>query len=153
MLGNGPLGNGGIGAVLCNPGSLDRPITLGFFAFQNTGHAAAMITKADLADPHGMRAVGIFYVVPITTTTEIGDWPTFPPRLPASLRLPWSQRRPAVGARLAPGRTHWNLVLGLQPTSSESWSDGIDLWYTEGGSRYYLRTGTRLRVAVYPARC
>lgn len=124
-LDTGPLGNGGIHALQCTPGRSGKPLTLGLFAFHNSGSSAAVITRVDLADPHGLRMITPV-IVPITTTTEIGNWASFPPRLTPDLKGPWAHRQRAVDAHLAPGGTHWNLVFGLQPTTRPyGRSDGV----------------------------
>jgi hypothetical protein len=139
--------------VQCVPDRLSQPLTLGLFAFRNTGRSAAVITRVALADPHVLRLTSPV-IVPITTTSEIGNWDTYPPQLPADLRGPWAHRVRAVGAHLKPGGTYWNLVFSLQPTTTRyGRSDGVNLWYTENGLHYHLRTGVKLVVATGRKSC
>jgi hypothetical protein len=152
-LNTGPLGNGGGAGQQCVPGRVGQPVTLGLYAFRNMGRSPAVITRVALADPHGLRMTSPV-IVAITSTAEIGIWDTFPPQLTPDLKGPWAHRRPAVGARLTPGRTFWNLVFALQPTTSRyGRSNGVDLWYTEGGQQYRLRTGVTLEVTTRHKSC
>jgi hypothetical protein len=120
----------------------------------DTGRSAAIITKVDLPRPSGLQMINPV-IVPINTSTHpIGNWTRYPPPLSSGVRGSWALRRRAVSARLTPGKTRWNLVFGLQPTTSRyGRSDGVDLYYMENGQQYHLRTGIRLVVTTDNKSC
>jgi hypothetical protein len=154
-LNTGPLGGGGEAGELCNPVYRGESLTNGFTALSNSSTSPVVIERVALARPRQLRLLAA-YIVPITGHYLLGDWAGFPP--PAGKLDPgvqWAQRRPAGGARIAPGQPHEvvNLVVILKPESAIGSASGIDVYYTAAGTRYHLRTATGLRVVVAPEHC
>jgi hypothetical protein len=149
----GPLGDGGQPGVLCNPvHSRTQSLTNGFTALSNSSKSPVVINHISLDSPHRLRLLAA-YVVPIAGHNLVGDWAGFPPSArELSAGVEWAQRRPAVGAHIAPDRPNQvvNLVVALKPEGLLGTAKGIDIYYSGGITQYHMLTATQLRVVVSP---
>ena len=147
----GPLGNGGNDGsecLLAHPGGV---ISLGDQSFCNTGSQTAVIEKVSLQHPNHLLLLEAL-VIPITGHTLFGEWETYPNAKIARQApgIGWAQRQKADGAHVprARGLYTTNLVVVLKPTAPNGTTQGINIWYTEPGQQYHLRTNIAVRVTT-----
>jgi len=145
----GPFGNGGTPGTECVRLSPGNVLSYGFEEFSNNGTSQAVINKVALADAHGLRVLAA-YVVPITGHILYGVLQGYPPARHLDAGVQWAERQKANGARIPPSHGHDvnNLVLVLQPTVKLGSARGIEVFYSEAGQQYDLRTATRVVISV-----
>jgi hypothetical protein len=138
----GPLGNGGTPGEECVSMPVGRILTYGFDAFTNKGTSPAVISKASLADPKGIRTLAA-WIVPVTGHDLYGLAWGFPPTRQVPAGVQWAQRQHPTGAAISPSRQS-NIVLVLELTARKGSADGIDVYYHVGSTDYHLRTATKV---------
>jgi hypothetical protein len=124
---------------------------VGLIDATNSGGNTLTVNAIDFAQQQGIKLVGA-YVTP--GAGAAGGWATFPPpAAQVSAYLEWSKRIPAVGARIPPGETI-SITLGIEPTTRKgSSTSDVEVLYSDGRTRFELRTNLALKFKVPPARC
>jgi hypothetical protein len=146
----GPFGNGGEPGSEC-AGSIPvgRVVTYGFNEFANTAKGTATISKLTLSDSHGLKMLQA-WIVPITGYDLYGVVNGYPPEpdLPAGVQ--WEQRQRPDGARIPESKGHlvYNILVVLKLTARKGTARGIDIYYSDGGQQYHLRTTTSIQLQV-----
>ncbi len=145
----GPFGNGGGQTGECMSVPLGGVLSYGFVEFPNQGSATAVITKIALADAHGIRMLAA-YIIPITGHDLYGVYSGYPPVADLPPGVQWARRQQADGARIPPlpPRSKPNIVsnilLVLRRTAAKGTARGVDVYYTESGQQYHLRTNSTI---------
>lgn len=121
-------------------------VSYGSEAFHNPGPAAT-ITKVNLAEPRNLRILQA-WLVAITGHHLYGVLDGYPPYAHLPRGVQWAQRQPADGAVIPHlrGRAVANLILVLKPLAKVATAAGVNVYYTEAGTNYHLRTHFAIRV-------
>jgi hypothetical protein len=143
-----PLGSGGDPGGQCVPSVQGRPVSIGIYVLENTGHASVTITGVTLPSAQGLTMTRP-WLVPIYYDRKNGNhltvgtgFPYPPPDTPQ-----WRERRLAIGGTIRPGQ-NLNLVFGVTRTTARSGtSGGPVVTYTAAGSAYTLKEKFTLEAA------
>jgi hypothetical protein len=150
----GPLGPVEADGAACIAQLDHGVLTNGWPFVENSSRTPAVIDKVGVANAHGLKLLG---AVAVPTTEDFyGAQAGYPNN---SVPLPgfrWQQRRNAVGDAIpfSPADSHkWtDLLFILRLTASHGSLSGVDIWYTDGGQHYHLRTVFGLYVMSCPGR-
>jgi hypothetical protein len=146
----GPLSSGAGDRIpsgaICAPGG--EPQAFGDQLFTNHGHAAVVLDRVTLLDPHNERLVGS-YAVPGTSLIGTVPWPPDYHGMPSA----WKHRRPVPGFRIAPGKS-FNMVLGVTATTAgQATSRGMLLYYHDAAGSYLARNYFANIIAAAKSHC
>jgi hypothetical protein len=142
----GPFGNGGSPTGECISVPLGGVISYGFVEFPNQGSSTAVISKVALDGAHGIRMLAA-YIIPITGHDLYGVYSGYPPVAHRAPGVQWAHRQSADGARIPPRSKADivnNILLVLKRTAARGTAVGVDVYYTEAGQQYHLRTNSTI---------
>ena len=142
----GPFGNGGGQTGECASVPSGGVLSYGFVEFPNQGSSTAVITKIALDDAHGIQMVAA-YILPITGHDLYGLYSGYPPAAHLLPGVQWARRQRADGARIPPRSKADlvnNILLVLKRTAAKGTARGVDVYYTEAGRQYHLRTNSTI---------
>jgi hypothetical protein len=143
----GPLAGGSYGSIsagsVCAPASVGQPRTFGTERFADDGSITVVLDSVALWRPHNERLVGS-YAIPGDSLVGTAPWPPAGPGIPPS----WKHHEQVHGFRLAPGKMVV-IALGVAaPLAGRASSRGMVLDYHDSSSRYVLRNGLGMTIAV-----
>ncbi|HEX9064532.1 MAG TPA: hypothetical protein VF843_05455 [Streptosporangiaceae bacterium] len=134
------LPEGPLGVKAENHTTLGQPVrrggadTIGFDVVYNSGSAPAVIDRLVIRSPRDIKLVG----AALTIGGIIGDWATYPPRIPSGQRYAfraWADRHRPAGATIPPHQ--WaGIALGLETTGAHGSIAGVNLFYHVGSAHY-----------------
>lgn len=141
----GPLGGPGTPGQLCSPLRAGQVLSYGLTALRNSGNVPVVINRVGLVDARGLRVLAA-YIVPGTSNFGYGTWVGYPPAHPLPPGVDWSARERAKGAVLRPMKKSQqdSLLLVIKSTVYRGRAKAVGIWYSAGGSQYYLQPSTSL---------
>jgi hypothetical protein len=141
-----PLGSGGVQDKQCGPDVSGSVLTYGGIVLENRSNRDVVIESVSFYGDINLRLVHAVVVPnPGGLIGVAYGWPPSP-KIIASTGIRWSERTPAVGARIPPGTSvsdRRNLIVGMLPTAYRSVAAGVPVRYRESGRQYILRTHTK----------
>jgi hypothetical protein len=146
----GPLQLGGDPGTLCLPLRTPGAFAYGMDALRNTGMEPVTLERVELRDSSHVSLIDSL-VVPLTETTLVGNWSSWPPPAAATRSVQWAERRTAAGTVLPAGSASaFNLVLHGQVDAGASRAGfaTVVVFYSEDDHQYRAESSTQVQLRL-----